>query len=99
MNKLARYLIEHIYLDFDGGITIDQVREFLRDEDSRESRALLAKLIEDKGVDDMMITVAEVLKDYLRTGINEEVLRLDVSGGDAWSSHRGPMGPQEHLDS
>ncbi|HJL05213.1 MAG TPA: hypothetical protein RMH85_07070 [Polyangiaceae bacterium LLY-WYZ-15_(1-7)] len=75
MNKLARYLIEHIYLDFDGGITIDQVREFLRDEDSRESRALLAKLIEDKGVDDMMITVAEVLKDYLRTGINEEVLR------------------------
>ena len=75
MNKLARYLIEHIYLDFDGGITIDQVREFLRDEDSRESLALLAKLIEDKGVDDMMITVAEVLKDYLRTGINEEVLR------------------------
>ena len=75
MNKLARYLIEHIYLDFDGGITIDQVREFLRDEDSRESRALLAKLIEDKGVDDMMITVAEVLKDYLHTGINEEVLR------------------------
>ncbi len=79
MNRLARYLIEHIYLDFDGGITIDQVRQFLREEDTRESRALLSKLIEDKGVDDMMITVAECLKDHLRTGINEDVLREQLS--------------------
>lgn len=75
MNRLVRYLMEHIYLDFDGGITLEQVREFLREDDSRQARTLLSKLIEDKGVDDMMITVAEVLKDHIRTGINEDVLR------------------------
>lgn len=74
MNRLARYLVEHIYIDFEGGITIDQVRQLLREEDTRESRALLSKLIDDKGIDDMMITVAECLKDYIRTGINEDVV-------------------------
>lgn len=74
MNRLARYLVEHIYIDFEGGITIDQVRQLLREEDTRESRALLSKLIDDKGIDDMMITVAECLKDYLRSGINEDVV-------------------------
>ncbi|MEM6956133.1 MAG: hypothetical protein AAF411_30145 [Myxococcota bacterium] len=75
MNELARYLVEHIVIDFDGAITIDQVRQFLRDEDNRESRSLLAKLIEDKGVDDLMVTVADCLKDHIRTGINERVVR------------------------
>lgn len=75
VNELARYLVEHIVIDFDGAITIDQVRQFLRDEDNRESRSLLAKLIEDKGVDDLMVTVADCLKDHIRTGINERVVR------------------------
>ncbi len=75
MNQLARYLMEHMYIDFDGSISIDEVRQLLRDEDSRESRALLAKLIEDKGIDEMMIAIAEILKDYLRTGISEGVIR------------------------
>ena len=37
MNELARYLMENAYIDFQGGITIEEVRKFLRDEDSRES--------------------------------------------------------------
>ena len=78
MNRLARYLVEHIYIDFEGGITIDQVRQLLREEDTRESRALLSKLIDDKGIDDMMITVAECLKDYLRSGINEDVVNKQL---------------------
>ena len=75
MNELARYLVDHIVIDFDGAITIDQVRQFLRDEDSRESRSLLGKLIEDKGVEDLMLTVADCLKDHIRSGINEGVVR------------------------
>jgi hypothetical protein len=75
VNQLARYLMEHMYIDFDGSISIDEVRQLLRDEDSRESRQLLSKLIEDKGIDEMMIAIAEILKDYLRTGINEAVMR------------------------
>ncbi|MFW6067107.1 MAG: hypothetical protein ACOC97_02125 [Myxococcota bacterium] len=75
MNELARYLLENAYIDFQGGITLDQVRQYLREDDSREARALLAKLIEDKGVDDLMVTVADCLKEYIRTGINEEIIR------------------------
>ena len=75
MNELARYLLENAYIDFQGGITIEEVRKFLRDEDSRESRALLSKLIEDDGVDDLMVTIADCLKEYIRTGINEDTVR------------------------
>jgi len=79
VNRLARYLFEHIYIDFEGGIDIEEVRRMLREEDTRESRLLLSKLIEDNGIDDMMITVAECLKDYLRTGINEDVVRKQLA--------------------
>lgn len=75
MKQLARYLAEHLIVDFDGAITIDQIRQFLRDEDSRESRTILAKLIEDQGVDDLMVTVADCLKEHIRTGINEAVIQ------------------------
>lgn len=75
MNELARYLLENAYIDFQGSITLDQVRQYLREDDSREARALLAKLIEDKGVDDLMVTIADCLKEFIRSGINEEVIR------------------------
>lgn len=75
MKELVRYLLENCYFDFQGDITIDQVRQYLREDDSREARALLSKLIEDKGVDDLLITLADCLKDYIRTGVTDEVIR------------------------
>ena len=79
MNELARYLMENAYIDFQGGITIEEVRKFLRDEDSRESRALLSRLIEDNGLDDLMVTIADCLKEYMRTGINEDIVRAQLT--------------------
>ena len=75
MKELVRYLLENMYVDFQGEISLDQVRQFLRGDDSREAKALLQKLIEDKGVDDLLITLADVLKEHIRTGINEQVTR------------------------
>ncbi len=75
MKELVRYLLENMYVDFQGEISLDTVRQFLRGDDSREAKALLQKLIEDKGVDDLLITLADVLKDHIRTGINEQVTR------------------------
>ena len=75
MRDLARYLLERAIIDFDGGITIEQVRQFLREDDSREARVLLSKLIEDKGVDDLLIVVADCLKEHIRSGINEDIIR------------------------
>lgn len=79
MKELIRYLLENMYLDFQGEIALDQVRQFLRGDDSREARALLQKLIEDKGVDDLLLTLADCLKDHIRTGVNEEVVREQLS--------------------
>ncbi|MEZ4254325.1 MAG: hypothetical protein R3A78_01210 [Polyangiales bacterium] len=79
MRELARYLFEHVYIDFEGGISIEQVRDFLRKEDSREARQLLSKLIEDKGVDDLLLVVADCLKDHMTNGINEDVIRQQLS--------------------
>jgi hypothetical protein len=75
VKELVRYLLENMYVDFQGEISLDTVRQFLRGDDSREAKALLQKLIEDKGVDDLLITLADVLKDHIRTGINEQVTR------------------------
>ncbi len=60
MKELVRYLLENMYLDFQGEISLDTVRQFLRNDDSREARQLLQKLIEDKGVDELLLTLADV---------------------------------------
>ncbi len=79
MKDLVRYLLDNLYLDFQGEISLDNVRQYLRGDDSREAKALLQKLIEDKGVDDLLITLADVLKEHIRTGVNEQVMREQLS--------------------
>jgi hypothetical protein len=78
VKQLIAYLLDNMILDFQGNLTLEMVREFLRDDESRESRALLSKLVEDRGVSDMMITLADCLQDTIKTGINEEVLRDQI---------------------
>ncbi|MBX3128191.1 MAG: hypothetical protein KF718_15820 [Polyangiaceae bacterium] len=75
MKELAQYLVSNIYLDFQGDISVEKVREFLREDDSREARALLNKIIEEKGVEELLITLADCLKEHLRNGINENTVR------------------------
>ena len=74
MKQLVAYLLDHAMLDFSGELTIDMVKEFLRDEDSPESRALLGKIMRDGGVEEMQITLADCLQDSLRTGLSEGVV-------------------------
>jgi hypothetical protein len=75
VKELVRYLLENLYLDFQGEISLDTVRQFLRGDDSREAKQLLAKLIEDKGVDELLLTLADCLKEHIRTGVNDQVVR------------------------
>ncbi|MBL9024179.1 MAG: hypothetical protein JNL21_18445 [Myxococcales bacterium] len=75
MKELVRYLLENMYLDFQGEISLETVRGFLREDDGKEARALLAKLIEDKGVDEMLITLADCLKDHIATGVSDKVVK------------------------
>lgn len=78
MKQLIQYLLENLVLDFQGDLSLDKVREFLRDDESREARALVGKLVEDRGVDDMMITLADCLKEYIQAGISEQVVREQI---------------------
>ncbi len=75
MKELARYLFENLYFDFQGDITMEKMREFLREDDSKEARALLSKIIEERGIEDLLITLADCLKEHLRTGVSENIIR------------------------
>ena len=79
MKELIQYLLDNMILDFRGEITLETVRGFLREDDSREARKLLGKLIEDKGVDEMLIILADCLSQYLRSGINEKAVGEQLS--------------------
>jgi hypothetical protein len=79
VKELIKYLLDNLILDFQGEITLETVRNFLREDDGREARQLLAKLMEEKGVDDMLITLADCLREHIRTGINENTLREQLS--------------------
>jgi hypothetical protein len=79
VKELVRYLLENLQLDFQGEVSLDQVRQFLRGDDSREAKQLLQKLIDDGNVDDLLMALADVLKDHLRSGINEQVMREQLT--------------------
>ena len=74
MKQLIAFLLDHAMLDFSGELTIDMVKEFLRDDESAEGRALLNKIMQDGGVEEMQVTLADCLQDSLRTGLNEGVI-------------------------
>ena len=80
MKQLIQYLIDNLILDFQGDLTLDMVRDFLKNENDPQSKALLHRLVEDRGVNDMMITLADCLQENIKTGISEatvyEQLRL-----------------------
>jgi hypothetical protein len=75
VKRLIAYLMENMFLDFQGSVSLETVREFLKEDDGHEARKLLQKLVEDRGVGDMMTTLADCLQEHVRTGINEEVVR------------------------
>jgi hypothetical protein len=75
VKELVEYLLKNLYIDFQGEISVERVREFLRQDDSREARKVLAKIIEEEGVDDLLLTLADCLREHLRHGINEDVVR------------------------
>lgn len=74
MKQLVAYLLENLILDFQGELTLDMVRDFLRNDDSKEAKQILAKLVKDGGVDDMLIVLADCLVDYIPKAVSPEVV-------------------------
>ena len=79
MKELAKYLLQNVQVDFKGDIAIENIREMLRQDGSSEASALLAKIIEDKGIDDLLIVLADCLGEYITQGINESLIREQLA--------------------
>jgi len=75
VNQLVAYLLENLILDFQGDLTLDMVRDFLREDDTRESKALLSKLVEDRGVSEMLICIADCLRDHIGNGVRQDEVK------------------------
>lgn len=78
MKELVRYLLQNLYLDFQGDIALDTVRQFLREDPSREAKQVLDRLVKDGGADELLIALADILKEHIRTGVNEDVMREQI---------------------
>lgn len=79
MKELVRYLLDNLYIDFQGDIDLDTVREYLRKDNTEEARRLLGKINEEGSVDDLLLSLADVLKPMISTGITDQVLREQIA--------------------
>jgi hypothetical protein len=65
-------------LDFQGELSVGKVRELLGGDDSRDAKQLLAKLVADKNVDDMMLVLADCLLEHVQASLTDDVMRENI---------------------
>ncbi len=75
VDQLVEYLLSNLQLDFSGDVTAERLREFLREDDGVEARALLSRILDDSSADDLLITLADCLKDYITEGVSSVKVR------------------------
>ena len=75
MNQLIDYLRKNLILDFQGDLNLEMCREFLKDDDSREARQLLAKVVQDKGTNEMILILADCLVEAVQNALTDDVMR------------------------
>jgi len=75
VNQLIDYLRKNLILDFQGDLNLEMCREFLKDDDSREARQLLAKVVQDKGTNEMILILADCLVEAVQNALSDEVMR------------------------
>lgn len=75
VNRLIDYLRQNLMIDFQGDLTVARVRELLAGDDSRDAKLLLAKLVADKKVEDMMLVLADCLLEPVQRALTDEVMR------------------------
>jgi len=62
-------------IDFQGELTVAKVRELLAGDDSRDAKTLLAKLVVDRKVEDMMLVLADCLLEPVQRSLTDDVVR------------------------
>jgi hypothetical protein len=75
VNRLIEYLRQNILIDFQGELSVAKVRELLAGDDSRDAKALLAKLVADRKVEDMLVVLADCLTEPVQKALSDDVMR------------------------
>lgn len=75
MNRLIEYLRQNLMIDFQGDLSVAKVRELLAGDESRDAKALLAKLVADRKVEDMMLVLADCLLEPVQKSLSDDVMR------------------------
>ena len=75
VNRLIEYLRQHLMIDFQGDLTVGKVRELLAGDDSRDAKVLLAKLVADNSVEDMILVLADCLLEPVQRALTDELMR------------------------
>jgi hypothetical protein len=78
VNRLIEYLRQHLMIDFQGDLTVAKVRELLAGDDSRDAKNLLAKVVAEKSVEDMMIVLADCLLETVQRSLTDDVMRENI---------------------
>lgn len=79
VKQLIAYLRENMILDFQGDLSLEQLREFVAGDDSRAAKALLAKVVEERGVENMLVVLADCLVEQVRGALTDDVIRDQLS--------------------
>jgi hypothetical protein len=75
VNRLIEYLRQHLMIDFQGELSVAKVRELLAGDDSRDAKTLLAKLVADRSVEDMMLALMDCLLEPVQQALTDDVLK------------------------
>lgn len=75
MKELIAYLRQQLILDFQGDLNVEMVRNFLKDDDSHDAKQIMAKLVGDGGVSEMMLVLADCLLDTVQRALTDDVMR------------------------
>jgi len=78
VNQLIAYLRENLIIDFQGDLTIESIREFLKGDDTRDAKVLLTKLVEDRGSSEMLLVLADCLLEPVQKSLSDDVMRSNL---------------------
>lgn len=75
VNRLIAYLRDNLIIDFQGDLTVEKVRELLAGDDSRDAKAILAKVVAERSANDMMLVLADCLLEPVQQALTDEFMR------------------------
>jgi hypothetical protein len=62
-------------IDFQGDLSVAKVRELLQGDESRDAKTILAKLVADRKVEDMLVVLADCLLEPVQRALTDDVMR------------------------